>query len=137
MKKKNTTKKPVKKVVKTFLGSELTDGKLTKLVISREQWGWGALLSSASLGGGYCCLGFMSRACGTPKNKLLDLAMPSGLDKNCCSFPEWLLDENGVDSEDAYELSNINDDSNMPQAEKEEKITEICAKHGVKVVFVP
>ena len=118
-----------------------------KLVIDRAKWLHGESGGSSYLrrpvDGKMCCLGFYAEALGVCQGALDGVKMPRGLSTaSKALLPLWLL---GSDSfEDVSWLSVFNDvysgDTGLPEAifsdlERESKIAEYFAKHGVEVEF--
>lgn len=123
-----------------------------KLVIERERWfrGQGAAISCLlNEHGQMCCLGFFGVACGYGADAILDLADPENVVRGRLNlWPDWALverDERDLDDEyigrrafnapDIHDLIVANDDAMLPEPERESRIAEIFAKHGVEVEF--
>lgn len=110
-----------------------------KLVIDRSRWlrgeGHGESYLVRSCDGKMCCLGFYALACGDDPEVLRNERSPAEVwDKT--RIPGWLIDGAGNNTEIADALMKINDSETMPAVEREGKIWEIFANHGVSVEFV-
>lgn len=88
-----------------------------------------------------CCLGFYSLACGLKIKQINGYQTPYQLvrDKNI-SVPSWLIVKSNSpgpknNSAICKELMEVNDDSTMPEKERESEIKKLFAKAGVKVKF--
>jgi len=111
-----------------------------KLVIEREHWERGT--SSARLrkdNGQMCCLGFFGLACGIEPDTLLGAGSPEEIADR--AWPDWaLLDSEGayhlMDSETIELLIEANDGKEATEPEREARIAELFAEHGVEVEFV-
>ncbi len=111
---------------------------LIEFTIKREKWGKNALLSAKNDVEQACCLGHLGIACGIPKNKMID----SGILSVCGSYVSQNFKGIGFLQKNRTEttLTSTNDaDKGAPYSKpesKEKRITEIFAKHGIKVNFV-
>lgn len=119
--------------------------KIKTLTIDRRKWGRGVegdgkLLHRADDeidAGKMCCLGFYARVCGLTSRQIVDRAMPTGVSATAQKLlPDWLLLGTRMGKlPDVSFLAHINDDSTISDKVREKKITEIFAKHGIKVEF--
>lgn len=119
---------------------------MNNFTIKRSEWLRGNP-NTASLLDRYnnkCCLGFFSLACGLTKNQIDRLTHPSqvieeNLELKPEVYPDWVLAKtfhNSIrNSSDINSLIKINDDTEINDSEREEKIKEIFAKHNITVEF--
>jgi len=105
-----------------------------KLVIDRAKWCRGGENTSLirSEDGCMCCLGFFGLACGVPGKLMIDKAGPASAKHS--GWPEWLNDGETMLTA-KHLLLEANDESSINDSEREQRITEIFAKHGVEVEF--
>lgn len=133
---------------------------MEKLIIDRKTWlrgdnSYGGSMLFRPRDGLKCCLGFYCEANGIPKENLECVADPSCLFiMEQVSIPSWLfknpydLDISTSLSEDCNKLIEINDryindkyyisktEYDKQEAQREQEIKEIFAKHDVEVEFV-
>ena len=121
----------------------MTDVK--EFTIDRLKWGRGGddsrLVNSRT--GRRCCLGFYGEACGVDPAKLLDVMYPlpacPGFAKGDPAWPAWLFEQHGPElsrGEHRHALAMVNDSNVLDETERENRIAEEFAKHGVTVRFV-
>ena len=119
---------------------------VTKLVIERDRWCRGGgddtalLVADGPRRGTMCCLGFFGQACGIEASSLLNKKAPGSV--HSAAWPEWLVQrrdgETGVYQQNTQvgtDLVGFNDSESVDDQERESRITEIFAKHGVTVEF--
>lgn len=120
---------------------------MIKITIPREKWlrgevSWrklwdGRLQNISSLlnkDGMQCCVGHMLRQLGVPNDSLFEKSTAAAI----YSLPptaRWLIGPNG-NSSDALDLYRLNDSTETSDEEKEKRIIEIAAQHGLDVEFV-
>jgi hypothetical protein len=80
----------------------------------------------------YCCLGLYGLACGIQSEHLKYNLMPSTLNTK---WPNWLFEYKGSTGQTWMSLLADINDTNLPLADKQKKIADIFAKHGVTVTF--
>lgn len=113
------------------------DGKVIEFTINRRYWLNG---SNAYFGllcdefNNKCCLGHYGKACGMPKKELLGKGLYNGINPIPKQM-EWLVNENPADTLIVSNLVNANDSLRLKVKEREEKIIELFAKKGIKVIF--
>jgi hypothetical protein len=87
-----------------------------------------------------CCLGFHAIACGLDEADITGLAFPS-VTRIPHTVPSGLLswlwdaDEETYDTPEAV-IGRINDETQIPEDEREIRLTAEFAKHGITVKFV-
>lgn len=107
-----------------------------QLVIDRKTWLRGesnsALLRPSDQK--MCCVGFYCLALGLTREQILGKPWPYKGETELPESAQWLQAhwENNPDCE----LAQINDRSGISDAQREPKIAEIFARHGVEVEFV-
>jgi hypothetical protein len=81
--------------------------------------------------------------CGVNRQDLHKVRLPSVVAHHYCSRNrtfsrpyEWLVNASHTDTEDTFELIKLNDDANLKDDEREEKITSFLAKRGISIKFV-
>ena len=116
-----------------------------RLVIDRSRWrrgcgpGIGRLRDENGL---QCCLGFLGEACGVADEHLLDVAYPnppSWHSDGDHAWPSWLFAKLNGESYDERTIIAILNDSRcweLTDAERERRVSERFARHGVEVEFV-
>jgi hypothetical protein len=108
-----------------------------KLVIDRTKWlrGEGYSVSKLLRSSDHkmCCIGFLCADLGIPESELLDVA-GSHSQPFSCELPLWLAVRKDTES-DLQQAYNINDEI-FPDAEREQRLTEIFARHDVEVEFI-
>ena len=96
-----------------------------------------------------CCLGFLGRSCGLQDAEILGEGTPVNINVPCeADRWAWLTGDDGNTlTDDATKIMHINDyniiDSHMrkesyspkSEADREAKLTEIFAQHGIEAVF--
>lgn len=111
---------------------------LKTFTIERKSWARGA--GDASLfdpGTGLkCCLGFYALSCGLTLEQIALEGDPHDVRDILPSEAHWLIRPELKNSRDALRLMAINDTPIAKEADREAKIVEIFAEHGVKPVFV-
>lgn len=104
-------------------------------VIDRTKWLHGnddGLLLSEE--GKMCCLGFYTKSCGVKNEHILNVGVPSKLnDNDLMKLPSWLRK---FGSKNVAELVSFNDDSEMPEKEREKSISKIFKKLHINVRFI-
>lgn len=112
-----------------------------KLIIDRATWLRGEGYEDSKLyrpsDGKMCCLGFYSLACGLQQNDITELECPgSATDpKINKKWPKWLTKLENSQTKECIDLMEHNDNENISDKERENKIKTIFARHGVKVEF--
>lgn len=120
--------------------------KVTELVINRPNWlrgeGAGDSFLLRESDNRMCCLGFYSRACGFSKDSLVGQRGPMQLGTNIIPDQmKWLYigKGNSEHSGVANKAMTVNDGSQeyveLSEEERERKLTELFAEHGIKVTF--
>lgn len=125
-------------------------GDVKKFVIERDRWLRGDEENSRLLrpsDGKMCCLGFYGLACGLSEERILDVGEPCELSR---AFPDWLVENVPNDWNARYpdepellthntgaasSLMSDNDSTEIDDSERERRITETFAFHGVEVEF--
>ena len=117
---------------------------MEKLVIDRTKWlrgeGKGQLLvppfSQEGFpepnGGKMCCLGFECIRLGVSPQKIMGAGMPN-IFTDREGLSEWLFE---VGDSDVNNAARTNDNVLLTEPEREQRISEIFALHGVEVEFV-
>lgn len=91
-----------------------------------------------------CCLGFLAREVGYSKEEINDLGCPSdaaretGDNKFPKGFLRWrrnTLSEPWIDTKVCRKMMDVNDDKEITNKLREEKLTKLFAKVGIKVEF--
>lgn len=127
-------------------------GKVVAFNINRKVWGRGSrggwllqvreVVDSVEKQINMCCLGIYARACGVGVNRLRDNAMPASipgrLPKSLNVFLEdsELYEGSVTNSNLAGKLAEYNDDRDLTDAEREERIIKGFASVGIRVKFV-
>jgi hypothetical protein len=113
-----------------------------KLVIDRKRWLRGNPDESCllTLDGRMCCLGFFGLVCGFAPEQLLGRGGPTNVVVDEVIWPEWLFcglirKPYPPYSDDGIKLMRENDKVDIPSEERETRIAEIFARHGVEVEF--
>jgi hypothetical protein len=111
--------------------------KLKEIKIPRRRWGRGR--SGGSLrdnSGKQCCLGFVCRAYGLTRASISGNGMPHQIldDTKKKGLPTWILARKP--KSDVYRAADINDSIGYNDDEREQRITQIFRKHGLRAVFV-
>ena len=123
---------------------------IEKLLIVRQEWLRGEGFQSSYLlrvtDQKMCCLGFYLAACGVQRSDLAGVEGPSALNVRQGSIPnkaKWLFDSSADaaalchnHSKHCDDLMYINDDKVISDEEREQRIREIFAQHGIAVEFV-
>lgn len=78
--------------------------------------------------GGMCCLGFASLAFGATKKQIRDVALPSFIGK------DWAEDV-GLKEGFCCQASQINDDREITDKERERELIKLCEKHRMPFTF--
>ena len=113
--------------------------------IKRSKWLRGQRAKSVLLdvNGNQCCLGALASACGIASENIFDIQEPENISllfedlPKDYSFLVYNAIENLIFNTDtAYNLMQINDDSRTSDTEKEAKITEILRIQKINVEFV-
>lgn len=117
---------------------------MKKVVISRKHWTRGGIGELRTPSGQSCCLGFVARAYGlkTPIGSALFSGLAkAGQDVNCLpKVLQPIMGSNGGiigDSKLHDQLTDANDSQfyRGDAKKREEKITKLLAKAGIKAVF--
>lgn len=116
--------------------------RIKTLTIKRSEWGRGPFTLSGggprrllNLEGFKCCLGFFSLACGVPAKEILGASGPDNLKKDDQEkIPQLVFLEEHTAL--TIEAVKINDDPFIEEAEREQKLSELFRKKGVKLKFV-
>jgi hypothetical protein len=88
--------------------------------------------------GKQCCIGFLCEAFGVPKPDLKDIRGSQKLVKYR-NLPEWLTVDSATDvsiGSDLFIAYALNDNKRLSEADREQRIAEIFAKHDIQVEFV-
>lgn len=107
------------------------------LTINRAKWecgtGGGKLLRIDT--GKMCCLGFFGRSCGISQNALAGKGRPEEVRRS--RWPAWLIHGGNKNStsDDTEDLIFANDDEDINGKQREKRIAELFAKHGIRVRF--
>jgi hypothetical protein len=122
---------------------------MKKLVIKRSAWihtvadlnQYSKLVREVD--GKKCCLGFYGQACGIPlkamENKAVFRPFGESVEHYVKQLPpqmQWLVEDSGKPSKDAYDLMRANDNKEYSPKEKEKLIANYFKKHDVLVTFV-
>jgi hypothetical protein len=121
-----------------------------KLIIERDKWlrGEGMICSRLlrKSDGKKCCLGFYALQCGADPNDIRGVATPTWINAPSRtalreSHGSWLFDDVATNmlpntSKSCELLMIINDDENLEDSEREQKIAAIFAEYEVEVKFV-
>ena len=106
-------------------------------IIDRKIWlrGEGTDMSSLlrRMDDKQCCLGIYLEACGMPRDMLREISEPAYV---LTTLPEetlWLMD---TEKYQDINLMTINDNQDLWETQRERKIAEIFAQHGITVEFV-
>lgn len=121
--------------------------KSTEFTVSRAAWLRGDADSSMLLDGRgrMCCMGFYLRSCGVPEVDLLEsMCIRDALGQESKGDLEELERDVGFGGKSRYsdDLSSaeniyaVNDDSSIPDGEREALLTALLAERGVTVHFV-
>ena len=113
---------------------------MKKFTVRRSEWRRGGTRYDNSKGAtfllnevGYmCCLGFATnQICRITKKDLLEMDTPS------CVLPykSTFTDEHGDNNDLTNRAISINDASNISDKVREERLTALFKKHGIKVTF--
>jgi len=111
-----------------------------KLIIDRKIWlrGEGSEVSylRRKADGKQCCIGILCSALPVPENYLTGAKDADELHlENDVTLPGWLL-EPGCATADVDLAYRTNDDENISDLDREQKISEIFARHDIQVEFV-
>ena len=118
-----------------------------KFKVKRSKWFRGQGSDDSFLlnnEGQMCCLGFYSAACGIKKSYLKNEEAPGEINSDIQNqWQTFLLNDSDIDTEEQYkidswactQLMKINDDENMSDTEREEKLTKLFANDGIEVKF--
>ncbi len=132
--------------------------KVDKFTITRSLWARGGHPNTSLLDieGKMCCLGFYALACGYQKTDILNLGEPHEINAHNKDiplfYPSWLVIAEEVPNEcehweaesyhmeygvndDGGELMKYNDSDRLSESEREAKVAEVFARHGVTVEF--
>lgn len=116
---------------------------VTEFTVVRSKWtgrdGYRGRSSLYTELGDACCLGFMCEAAGVDRDDMVDVAMPQAIGTvDGCPFMDVMRLPCAHLDEDApvFQAADINDDTTINQADREQKLTSLFAKHGVKINFV-
>lgn len=129
----------------------IASANLIPLVIDRERWARGGKPGTLLLNdkdGSMCCLGFACLAAGVPSSKLIDMGSPEDL-AITPALAAFVTQEEDPDSYDDEEISyrsgnnssteaaiDVNDDKELTDPEREDRLKPILAKLGFDVTFV-
>jgi len=111
-----------------------------KLIIDRNEWlrGEGPDESRLirSLDGKKCCIGILGCALGLDKHCLTDETVADRTVN--LRWPPWCLDNIifGSLKPDIWEAYEINDNTEIPDGDREAKLTEIFSRHDIQVEFI-
>lgn len=118
-----------------------------RFVVSRGKWLRGdPVVSRLRDGRGQmCCLGFCAVQLGTSHDALLDVGEPCDLDPEGSALDHLdgvllVVDDDGVsrfNSALADRAIDINDANDIDDVQREALLTELFAKHGYTLEFVP
>lgn len=110
-----------------------------KFTVFRDKWLRGIPEGSCLLSdtGSRCCLGHLARDLGATDDFLIRYSAPASSARGGFSgWPQFLLTENGRNSEVAFQLMRVNDLGGLSESEREAELTELFAKAGIDVTFV-
>lgn len=108
-----------------------------KVIIDRSKWlrGEGYLASSLLRVSDQkmCCIGFVCKALGVSETDMAGVSGSHTLGETGFKLPEWLTTRvRGADLFRAYDAN----DQDMPESEREARITAIFARHDIEVEFI-
>lgn len=111
-----------------------------KFIVSRKRWATGRDAGKLMHGDRkMCCLGFCMRQLGAKAKDIQGLAMPSDL-----NWPEETpftkmvnLPWDDGDTELSEKASNINDDPELTNPEREKRLRKLFKEYGHTIVFRP
>jgi hypothetical protein len=88
-----------------------------------------------------CCLGFYCLTCGASEEAITGVAFPSHLaPAKWQEANEWLgsTRPDDTDHPDCWEqvIAHINDNSEMPNSERETQLTKLFAENNIEVTFI-
>jgi len=108
-----------------------------KLIIDRSRWLRGESESYLfrPRDNKMCCLGFYGKACGLSEEQMSHQAFPSEVEGYMTKAP-WLA--KGADELRSVSdfLMLANDSKSLSESDREKKIADIFAQHGVEVEFI-
>ncbi len=81
-----------------------------------------------------CCLGFFANACGISDEQILDRQEPAGVPKVVSDFANQ--DWNNLDSTLSGDMMSVNDDENLSDKDREERLIVLFGRAGHEIVFV-
>ena len=80
--------------------------------------------------GEMCCLGFLCKAMGVPKKVMTGMPFPAHL------RDDFDIEFNSIyPTINAFDIAKVNDDRDLTQAEREEKLIELFAESDIKLTF--
>lgn len=112
--------------------------KLIPLRIDRKRWcrggkhGESFLLNAQDA---MCCLGFACKKLGVPK-EALDHSTPASVDKKYSSKLGLLVNRKGRDRGDTVKAVKLNDDLDLTEEDRENKLVPVLKRLGFDVTFV-
>ncbi len=110
-------------------------------VVDRKTWYRGKGGEESKLlraDGTRCCIGFVGQQCGIADIKLRGIAEVHGTSEDSRvaeSWPTWIQDDSGV-NDDIADAYAINDDEELSDVVREDKLSKLFAKHGDTIRFV-
>lgn len=119
-----------------------------KIIIDRSKWRTGSYEKNRTGGkgptrllngdGAMCCLGFLSNQLGVPKESLLDVSTPSGINKPHIEKISVLLLTSNQNSNSIFTNTamKINDNYETTPEHKEIEVTKLFKEHGFEVEFI-
>ena len=129
--------------------------KPMKVVIDRTKWRRGGDRHELVKEGGktqllndkgmMCCLGFVSKACGHTDKDILYVGGPGGIREKSENLISYLLRYRSGYPKQPYNLVEnkltdqaiaINDKFDLPQKEREDRLSQLFAKHRIQLEFV-
>ncbi|SRR6266404_7023628 len=109
-------------------------------VVDRKTWFRGKGSDESRLlraDGMRCCIGFVGQQCGVPDSSMLqhsDIQAMRNAGKDVTRFPYWMSNkEINFEIGKAYEF---NDDEEISNEERENRLSDLFAKHGDTITFV-
>lgn len=120
---------------------------MKKLVIDRSRWLRGEGANDSALlrpkDQRMCCLGIYLQSCGVPADDLAGRKYPSSVHGTMAPEAAWTVSNDpyrgpyAIDNNPAFAvLATTNDNPKLAAREREQRITEVFAIHGVEVTFV-
>ncbi len=118
---------------------------INKLTINRAKWRSGSFAPETMNGigdvfllneqGYRCCLGFFAQACGARGMKNKETPCELNYSPILKQLVKFNKDEYKEDTQLSLRAIDINDDENLTPVKREEKLTKLFSKHGIKLTF--